>query len=44
MNFADQMSRMQSHVENVEHHMGLGIEKVNREIDRLKFDLTDMIE
>lgn len=35
---------MQRHVDSVEHSLGMNIEKLSREIERLKFDLTDLIE
>lgn len=38
------MLRLSSHMDSVEHHLGLSIEKNNRDIDRLKVDLSDMLE
>jgi len=40
----ERVVRLSSHVDSVEHHLGLSIEKVNREIEKLKFDITDMFE
>lgn len=41
---SNQMSRMSTHLDNVEQNLSLNLEKVNRETDRLKTDVVEMIE
>ena len=40
----DKIHMMTDHVDVVEKHLTLQIEKANKEIDRLKFDMIDVID
>ena len=40
----DKIHMMTDHVDVVEKHLTLQIEKANKEIDRLKFEIVDIID
>ena len=42
--FDDRLTRQQQHAEQTETHLNLQLEKANREIEKLKFELHDQLE